>query len=228
MDPALWELLQEGDPQDEVAAIIRLRQPGVAPAGVRLIAQFGDVATCRVRRGAIPEVHEDAPVVSFKAPRVLAPDEEAETDGLAETPSSTTPWRDDRRPVSLGETGQGVVVGIIDWGLDFAHPDFRHADGSTRLLAFWDQSATSTAEAPEPYRYGKVYTAADINRALAAPDPYAALNYHPADADPDKNGSHATHVGSIAAGNGRAGGPIGVAPDAALVFVHLATGEATQ
>ena len=49
MDAALWELLEEGEGQDEVAAIIRLGQPGVAPSGVRLIAEFGNIATCRLK-----------------------------------------------------------------------------------------------------------------------------------------------------------------------------------
>jgi subtilisin family serine protease len=55
-------------------------------------------------------------------------------------------------------------------------------------------------------------------------DPYAALGYHPADADAGGSGTHGTHVMDIAAGNGRGGGPEGVAPEADLIFVHLATG----
>src|SRR5262249_8413627 len=55
---------------------------------------------------------------------------------------------------------------------------------------------------------------------LAAHDPYRTLDYHPAVSDTGI-GAHGTHVLSIAAGNGRSGGPEGVAPEASLLFVHL-------
>ena len=35
--------------------------------------------------------------------------------------------------------GQGVVIGIIDTGFDFRHEAFRKQDGTTRVLAIWDQ-----------------------------------------------------------------------------------------
>ena len=72
------------------------------------------------------------------------------------------------------------------------------------------------------YGYGRIHTAEAIDRALAAPDPYAALGYHPEDTDTG-HGCHGTHTLGIAAGNGRAGGPAGVAPEADLVFVELST-----
>lgn len=68
MDPELWELLEEGNREDEVAAIIRLGQPGILPSGVRVIAQFGEIVTVRTTRGMIPEIRESAEVASFKAP----------------------------------------------------------------------------------------------------------------------------------------------------------------
>ena len=36
--------------------------------------------------------------------------------------------------------GQGVLVAIIDSGIDYANEDFRNADGTTRIRALWDQS----------------------------------------------------------------------------------------
>ena len=131
-----------------------------------------------------------------------------------------------RRPEGELPDGKGVVVAHIDWGMDFAHPDFRKPDGSTRLLALWDQAAADDPERPNRYGYGRIHSAADIDRALAAPDPYAALGYHPAASDPLGFGSHGTHVISISAGNGGGGGPVGLAPAADLVFVHLSTSTA--
>jgi subtilisin family serine protease len=109
----------------------------------------------------------------------------------------------------------------VDWGFDLAHSDFRTEDGSTRILALWDQrSTTRDDQTPQPYGYGTVHTAEAINHALTTGAPYAELDYDPADADVGR-GAHGTHVASIAAGNGRGGGPVGLAPEADLVLVHL-------
>ncbi|MCC8029297.1 MAG: hypothetical protein LIO75_05835 [Lachnospiraceae bacterium] len=66
-------------------------------------------------------------------------------------------------PVS-GETasedpllGAGVLAAIIDSGIDYAHPDFRNADGTTRIVELFDQVT------------GEIYDAAQINEALAQP-----------------------------------------------------------
>ena len=40
-----------------------------------------------------------------------------------------------------GLTGKGVLVGIVDSGVDYRHPDFRKEDGGSRILKLWDQSA---------------------------------------------------------------------------------------
>ena len=37
-------------------------------------------------------------------------------------------------------TGKGTAIAVLDSGVDYRHPDFRNADGSTRILAYWDQS----------------------------------------------------------------------------------------
>lgn len=219
MDPALWELL-EGNADDEIKSIIRLRESGEVPPGVRVIARFGNIATVRLPRSAILDTRADEAVASLKAPRLLTPEPRVDApDGL----DADRRRSDARRPPDLPETGRGVIVGVIDWGCDFAHPNFCNADGSTRLLALWDQRGASPPEQPNRYGYGVVHSAAAINRALLADDPYAALDYHPADGDPDNSGAHGTHVMDIAAGNGRAGGPSGIAPEADLIFVHLAT-----
>ena len=42
-----------------------------------------------------------------------------------------------------GATGAGVIVGVVDDGLDFRHPDFLNADGTTRLLSLWDMRAAA-------------------------------------------------------------------------------------
>ncbi len=221
MDPALWELL-EGNADDEIKSIIRLRETGDTPPGVRIVTRFGNIATVRLPRHAILDTHADETVASLKAPRLLTPEPDVHIQ-TAEEPADSYTNQDQRRPSNLPETGQGIIVGIIDWGCDFAHPNFRNADGSTRLLALWDQRGPSPANDENRYGYGVIHTTEAIKRALADDDPYQVLDYHPADGDPDGSGSHGTHVMDIAAGNGRSGGPSGIAPEADLIFVHLAT-----
>lgn len=231
MDPELWELLEERDSEDEIAAIVRLGQAGTVPKGVRVVAELGDIATLRMKLEDIQEVRAEESVTSLKAPEPdgfgLAPDLELDPIEAAEGLSQAEPWIYERRPRSLPETGRGVVIGVVDWGFDFAHADFRHEDGRTRILALWDQRPPPSPRSPQPYGYGIVHTAEDINHALAAEDPYAALGYHPADADIGGR-THGTHVASIAAGNGRGCGLMGVAPETRLVFVHLSTWDRTE
>lgn len=236
MDPALAELLrgEEAAGDRVVEAIVRLHRPGPVP-DVHMVARFGLIATCRVPLGAIRAVREHPNVASLKASRGLGP--EPESPGPGSAPDSPAVRQrpaplqaDRRRPAGLAPTGAGVVVGAVDWGMDVAHPDFRAADGSTRLLALWDQRDGSDDQPPDPYGYGVVHTRERIDQALRGSRPYAELGYHPAIADRG-NGAHGTHVLDIAAGNGRAGGPCGLAPEADLVFVHMADrntgGEAT-
>ncbi|MEG3146376.1 S8 family serine peptidase [Sphingomonas sp. RT2P30] len=216
MDPALQELIAEGEPDDEVAVVVRLHHGARAPAALRIVAEFGVVATARARRGLLRALHADPAIASLKAPRDYA--RELETihgAGEADGPPDAAP-DDVRRPPGLSETGRGTAVCVIDWSLDYAHPDFRNADGSTRLLGLWDQRGP--AAPANRYGYGRIHAPATIDRALGQPDPFTALGYTPA------ANAHGTHVLGIAAGNGRAGGPQGIAPEAGLIFVHLGNG----
>ena len=218
MDPRLVRLFELGHRDDEVAAILRLEGEGRVPPGVRVVSRFRNIATVRVRRGDIPRVHDAPFIASMKPTAPLRREVRHPATGVA-----VATLRDARRPRRQQATGRGVVVGFVDWGFDFAHPDFRRPNGITRLLALWDQSAPRSALSPVPYGYGIVHMADEINAALATPDPYAALNYSPADSDLDGAGTHGTHVAGIAVGNGRAGGPSGIAPEADIVFVQLTT-----
>ncbi len=112
--------------------------------------------------------------------------------------------------LTSGEPGRGAIVGIVDFGCDFAHPNFRQQDGKTRLLALWDQAQGDTG----------VHTREQIDAALQTAAPYKALGYRP------ELSAHGTHVMDIAAGGGRGTGVAGIAPGAELIFVCLA-GEAS-
>lgn len=234
-DPALAEIEREGTGDDEVAVIARLADVEALPEGLRVVTRFGDVVTLRVRRSRLAELAACEGVIAAEASRRLRRSGERAVPGALaldtapaeDTGAAPAPEPETRRPPGVRATGRGTVVGVLDWGCDFAHPDLRHPDGSTRLLALWDQRGEADDGADNRWGFGRIHGAAAIDRALAADDPYRALGYDPADADPrgrrrgDTTGAHGTHVLSIAAGNGRGGGPSGVAPEADLVFVHL-------
>ena len=64
-----------------------------------------------------------------------------------------------------GLTGKGILIGIVDSGVDYFHPDFRNADGSSRILRLWDQSIPG--KPPQGYVTGTEYTKEEIDEALA-------------------------------------------------------------
>lgn len=101
-------------------------------------------------------------------------------------------------------TGQGVVVGIVDAGFDYTHPNFLGADGLTcRISRVWEQG-TATGNPPAGFTYGTELTQpADIRAA----------------AGDVAGNSHGTHVAGIAAGSGAGTAWSGVAPEAEIVLV---------
>ena len=113
--------------------------------------------------------------------------------------------------------GDGVLVAVLDSGAVYAHPDFRNEDGTTRILALWDQ--TIPGRPPAGYRIGTEYTKEQIDEALAQSDPVRRRELVPST---DASG-HGTRVLGIAAGNGRAGGRRyrGVAPRSSILVVKL-------
>ncbi len=105
-------------------------------------------------------------------------------------------------------TGKDVVVGVIDSGIDPTHPDFKNDDGTTRILAFWDQNDFSGSLAP--YGYGTEYTNVDI-------DAGAMNNYLDTTYD-----GHGTPVTGVAAGGGKVRSDVkGMAPEADIVVVGI-------
>lgn len=144
-----------------------------------------------------------------------------------------------------GLTGRGVLIAVIDSGIDYTHPDFRNGDGTTRILALWDQTAGGQVEGtqmpvgekeqpdtvqsgsgvgyenipPEGYSNGVLYTRERINAALRGEGTTEGGSLVP---ESDLSG-HGTHVAGIAAGNGRASGGRyrGVAYESELLVVKL-------
>lgn len=111
-------------------------------------------------------------------------------------------------------TGRGVIVGIADSGIDLSHEEFRNPDGTTRILALWDQTLVPDEEAglrsPWGFQTGVEFTADQINEALTS----GMTGRMTALPTRDISG-HGTSVAAIAAGNQ------GVAPQSDLLVVRL-------
>ena len=107
-----------------------------------------------------------------------------------------------RPPLAL--TGRGILVAMLDSGVDYRHPEFRNPDGTTRIRALWDQSIQGSP--PNGYYLGAEFTREQINEALADEDnPPISVDIS----------GHGTGVLGIAAGNQ------GVAYESELLVVKL-------
>ena len=120
--------------------------------------------------------------------------------------------------------GQGVLVAVIDSGINYTLDDFRNSDGTTRIRAIWDQSLRPREgeRAPNGYEIGVEYTKEVIDEALKAQTPAERGKLIAAR---DTTG-HGTAVAGIAAGNGRGAGAdyrryAGAAPESELIVVKL-------
>jgi minor extracellular serine protease Vpr len=125
-----------------------------------------------------------------------------------------------------GLTGKGVIIGIIDSGIDWRHPDFLKTDGTSRILAIWDLEDKSfelsngrvgsrpPIEKVKGVPFGTVYTNEQINK---------AINYEYSVNSKDIHG-HGTAVAGIAASNGKASPRgmdfSGIAPESDLIVVR--------
>lgn len=107
-------------------------------------------------------------------------------------------------------TGRGVLIGIIDSGIDYKHSAFIDETGKTRIKYIWDQSINGTP--PPNFSFGTLYSEEDINKAISEDIP---LGHR------DTNG-HGTAVAGIVGGSVREDGvQLGVAGEASFVIVKL-------
>lgn len=111
-------------------------------------------------------------------------------------------------------TGKGIVIGIVDNGIEYNHIDYLDRDGKeSRIRRVWEQAGEGTH--PKGFDYGVEYTSADQLKSLTTD----TTETH-----------HGGHVAGIAAGADVTSGFSGVAPDADIVFVSLdeGTGSVTD
>ena len=115
------------------------------------------------------------------------------------------------QPLNL--RGRGVIIAIIDTGIDYRNPAFLDESENSRILAIWDQT-DQTGTPPEGFVYGSQYIREDINQALLAEDPFSVVPVR-------DELLHGTIMAGIAAGSRVGGGTVylGAAPEADIVIV---------
>ena len=167
-------------------------------------------AVITIREDRIRELAQESQIIFIEMPKRLSYEV---INGIAV--SCITPLQVPR--VNL--TGKGVLVAIIDSGIDYLHPDFRNNDGTSRIVELWDQ--TIQGNPPSGYNIGTVYTNQQLNEAIATGNRFQALEMVPST---DVSG-HGTHVAGIACGGGRASeaGNRGVAYESDILIVKLGT-----
>lgn len=186
--------------------VIRLGDPAWDPKGVTdLVIQtrLGKIVTARGSDASVRELLADSTVISV---------EESRPAGGIECDRSMPFIRAAAQYAHAGgpykETGDRALIAVIDNGIDVLHKAFLDADGNSRIVGIWDQTAPDGTP-PSGFSYGAFHDAAAIAGYLKAGT--VPLRR--------KEKGHGTHVASIA--GGRAAGDFagGVAPDAKLLIV---------
>jgi subtilisin family serine protease len=183
----------------KVDAIVTLNGPAreLRQAGVTVICSFHDIAIVSI---PVEEIERISQLSCVKYVESCQP-------AYACLDKSVPMIGANKVHQQLGYTGKGVIVGIIDSGIDWKNRDFIDAAGKTRIKYILDLSLNGS-------RYGGVeYDEQDVNSALAGLRTIEEYDYS----------GHGTHVAGIAAGDGSStaefGEYSGVAPEADLVIV---------
>nr|WP_300383664.1 S8 family peptidase [Clostridium sp.] len=125
------------------------------------------------------------------------------TDAASNRASCVTPARGE-----YSISGEGVLIGFIDSGIDYTHPAFRNDDGTTRIEFIYDISEG-----------GRIYNSEEINVALKNSNPSSVVTSF------DSTG-HGTHVAGIACAGGNINQSFyGVAPKSSIAMVKCTRGQ---
>lgn len=197
------------EPDARVDLFIRGEMPAmeraIAAAGGQVKQAMRGLVNARVPVAAVHALAADPSVASFE----FSMDPGHTLNDSMRHYSKVQLVHEGMAPLPMPYDGEGVLIGVIDRGLEKNHPDFQHPDGSTRIMKFWDQTRPFNAQlTPEPFGYGQAWDSTAIN-----------AGQMPAGDQPGSFG-HGSWVTGIAAGNGLAiGRHQGVAPKADIIVV---------
>jgi subtilisin family serine protease len=188
--------------------IIRLADPAWDPKDVTdlvIRTRLGKIVTASGSAASVRELLADSRVISI---------EESRPAGSIECERSMPFIRVAAEYANAAgrykETGDRALIAIIDNGIDVVHRAFLDANGNSRIVGIWDQTA-SGGTPPPGFSYGAFHDAASIAG-------YVKTGVVPRGLGRNDRG-HGTHVASIAGGRAVGYFAGGVAPDAKMLFV---------
>ncbi|EHJ00116.1 peptidase S8 and S53 subtilisin kexin sedolisin [Clostridium sp. DL-VIII] len=116
----------------------------------------------------------------------------------------------------LNLDGRGVLIGMVDTGIDYLNEEFIREDDTSRIVSIWDQSIQDTTD--KSVYVGRTFSNEEINNAIKAyrnkQDPYAIVP------SKDDNG-HGTQIAGIIGAKGFNSGLQGIATGCDFVIVKL-------
>ncbi|WP_195986556.1 S8 family peptidase [Clostridium sp. D53t1_180928_C8] len=115
----------------------------------------------------------------------------------------------------LNLTGKGILVGMVDSGINYLNQEFIREDDTSRIISIWDQNIdTEKSE----FKYGVVYNNEKINEAIkvyrSGGDPYSIVNTK-------DEIDHGTKMAGIIGARGYNGKMQGIAKDCDFLVVKL-------
>lgn len=175
-------------------------------AGVEIRTIAGNIITANVPYDQLATVASLPAIKRVELPLLFRKD----NDTLMKKYTTVDKVLAGRTPLNMPYTGTGVVIGIIDDGIEFGHPYFLDSAGKTCVDAIWNMNFPGRP--PTGFNYGTLWDSDTLNHILST-----GYNSVPSITMQQKFGGalHGTPVASLAAGTD------GVAPGATLVAVAL-------
>lgn len=151
----MWEIIVKySNMRDSAEALL-------GGTGISVVPLLGGYAIVTLPESILDEYSKRPQVEFIEKPARLYFE-----DLFSKEASCITPVQRDE-PGNLQLSGKGVLVGIVDSGVDYRHPAFLTVNGKSRILKLWDQSIPGNP--PDGYQTGTEYTNEEINEALALP-----------------------------------------------------------
>jgi subtilisin family serine protease len=198
-------------PEESIHVLLQFNEDITAleKLGIQITSRAGDVAAGFIPHRLFEQIVEHPNITRIESSRSLK-------DGLDMSLIAINLLASSTSARLIPSSGRAAIIGIIDSGFDLTHPCFCNKDGSTRILAAWDQVNLDKNQGapPKKFGYGVEYTQGMINQLISEQKTVVVKN------SPKRSGEHGTAVAGIAAGNGTPDGVFtGVAPEANLIFV---------